>query len=243
MSVQEIFNLPVVKEVEKNILDLQRDIEVSYGLSDTSTAIIRRLLLVRKHLLDHEFVMDEMYKGLLGDFNEALRQQLVAMRYNAIKSYNAVMLTDVDGDIEVTGKCYLGYGYPKIHPVQTIRAKKMWCMLNETLDHYNRNYENGVCDGWRYPRGDGYTDSENYLLYLNDEVDNWDDWFFGNKLTADMHLIHPINQLLEVTCFSIFDLLWVRDFNIEITVETDYDTYKGDMQVDDLDWSKYDYSD
>ena len=58
-----------------------------------------------------------------------------------------------------------------------------------------------------------------------------------------MHLIHPINQLLEVTCFSIFDLLWVRDFNIEITVETDYDTYKGDMQVDDLDWSKYDYSD
>lgn len=243
MNVQEIFDLPAIKEVERNVLDLQRDIETGHGNDDNNVAIIKQLLLVRKHLLDREFVMDETYKSLLGEFNDALRQQLIAMRNNAIKAYNAVTLTDVDGDAEVTGECYLGYGYSKIHPVQTIRAKKMWCMLNETLDHYNRNYENGVCDGWRYPRGDGYTDSENYLLYLNDEVDNWDDWFFGNKMTADMHLIHPVNQLLESTYFSIFDLLWVRDFSIEVTVETDYDTYKDEEQGDDLDWSKYDYKD
>lgn len=243
MSVQDIFNLPAIKEIEKNILDLQRDIEMGHGNSDTNSSMIKRLLLIRKHLLDHKFVMDETYKGLLGEFNDALRKQLVVMRNNAIKAYNAVMLTDIDGDVEVSVKCYLGYSYSKLHPVQTIREKKMWCVLNETLDHYNRNYENGVCDGWRYPRGDGYTDSENYLLYLNDEVDNWDDWFFGNKLTADMHLIHPLNQLLESTSFSIFDLLWVRDFCIEITVERDYDTYKGEEQDDDLDWSKYDYKD
>lgn len=243
MDVLEIFNLPAIKEIEKNILDLQRDIETSHGLSDTSSAIIRRLLLIRKHLLDHEFVMDETYKALLEDFNESLSKQLVAMRNNAIKAYNAVMLTDLEGDVEVTGKCYLGYVYPKIHPVQTTRAKKMWCMLNETLDHYNRNYKDGVCDGWCYPRGDGYTDSENYLLYLNDDVDNWDDWFAGNKMTADMHIIHPVNQLLESTYFSIFDLLWVRNFSIEITVETDYDSYDEDMEGDALDWSKYDYKD
>ena len=105
MNVQEVFNLPAIKEIEKNILDLQRYIDTAHGLSDTDTATIRRLLLIRKHLLDHEFVLDESYKRLLGEFNEALRQQLVAMRNNAIKAYNAVLLTDVEGDIEVTGKC------------------------------------------------------------------------------------------------------------------------------------------
>ena len=43
--------------------------------------------------------------------------------------------------------------------------------------------------------------------------------------------------------FSIFDLLWVRDFNIEINIEADYDTYSTDSHGDDLDWGKYDYYD
>ena len=34
------------------------------------------------------------------------------------------------------------------------------------------------------------------------------------------------HNLYEHTCFSIFDLLWVRDFNVEISVEYDYATYK-----------------
>jgi hypothetical protein len=43
--------------------------------------------------------------------------------------------------------------------------------------------------------------------------------------------------------FSIFDLLWVRDFNIEISVEADYDTYPVDYVRDNLDWDKCDYFD
>lgn len=35
----------------------------------------------------------------------------------------------------------------------------------------------------------------------------------------------------------------VRDFSIEITVETDYHTDKENTDGDDLDWSKYDYND
>ena len=54
-------------------------------------------------------------------------------------------------------------------------------------------------------------------------------------------LIHPVHYLLDHTCFSIFDLLWVRDFNVEITVETNYDTYSEYSEYDDLDWTKCDY--
>lgn len=246
MTVQEVFDLPSIREIEKNILDIQRDVEVKRGYNRTDAATIRRLLLIRKHLLDNEFAMSDEYKRLFVEFNDALRKQLIGMRNEGIKAYGSLVKADIVGDKEVVGKCYLGYEYSSIHPIQTIRAKKMWCMLNESLDDYNPHYENGVIDGlgWVYPR-DKETDTESYMLYLNSTPDNWNDWFIGKgkELTDDLRIIHPVHNLLDYTAFSIFDLLWVRDFNIEITVETDYDTYKGCMQVDDLDWSKYDYSD
>ena len=34
---------------------------------------------------------------------------------------------------------------------------------------------------------------------------------------------------------TIFDLLWVRDFNMEIHVEVDYSTYKTDDN-NEIDW-------
>ena len=79
------------------------------------------------------------------------------------------------------------------------------------------------------------------MLYLNNDADNWNDWFVDKDATKDMNLIHPVHYLLDHTCFSIFDLLWVRDFNVEITVETDFDFNKNGMYADGLDWSKYDY--
>lgn len=247
MTVREIFDLPSIKEIEKNILDIQRDIEVRRcGSIKNGEDVIRSLLKILKHLLDNEFVMDGNYKQLFSDFNDSLRQQLIEMRNKGIEMYNAVKVAGICEDVEVLGKCYLGYEFSRIHPIQTIRAKKMWCMLNETLDNYNAHYENGVIDGWGwlYPR-DKETDTENYMLYLNSSPDNWNDWFIGKgrKFTDDMHMIHPVHHLLDYTSFSIFDLLWVRDFSIEITVETDCNTYKTDYQGDDLDWSKYDYSD
>lgn len=63
------------------------------------------------------------------------------------------------------------------------------------------------------------------MLYLSEKTDNWNEGL-NPELTSDMHLIYPFHNLYEHTCFSIFDLLWVRDFNVEISVEYDYATYK-----------------
>ena len=63
------------------------------------------------------------------------------------------------------------------------------------------------------------------MLYLSEKTDNWNEGL-NPELTSDMHLIYPFHNLYEHTCFSIFDLLWVRDFNVKISVEYDYATYK-----------------
>lgn len=57
--------------------------------------------------------------------------------------------------------------------------------------------------------------TEHQVLYLDDNLDNWNEGL-DRKLTEDMHLIFPFHNLYSHMEFSIFNLLWVRDFNIEV---------------------------
>lgn len=143
----------------------------------------------------------------------------------------------------VKGICFLGYEYSKIHPVQAVRSKKMWAMLNGTMDDFMPLYDDGACRfeiyTWRNPV---HIQSENEMLYLKEEPDNWNEGL-DRELTKDMHLTHAFHNLYEHLDFSIFDLLWVRNFNIELHAEIDYHTYKNDEFSNNLDWSKCDYFD
>ena len=79
------------------------------------------------------------------------------------------------------------------------------------------------------------------MLYLDDCLDNWNE-MLDKEMTKDMHLVYPFHTFFTDMDFSIYDLLWVRDFNIEITTESDYDSYpEGDNKYDDIDWNKFDY--
>ena len=81
-------------------------------------------------------------------------------------------------------------------------------------------YEGGV-DAW-YCSGRN-SGSENELLYLNDTTDNWNEGF-DQEMTKDMHLIFAVHNLFQHMEFSIFDLLWVREFEITVDVSTYYST-------------------
>ena len=214
MTVQEIFNTKAVQEIETEILNLQYETEKRRLFRDSEGFAIKSLLGIRRNILHDYFVMDEKYKLLLSEFNEALKLQLIDMRNRTIKLYESLKGNDVKNDMVVRGKCFLGYEYSKIHPVQTVRAKKMWAMLNGTMDDF----------------------------MPQEEPDNWNEGL-DRELTKDMHLIHAFHNLYEHMDFSIFDLLWVRDFNVELHAEIDYHTYKSDEYGDDLDWSKCDYWD
>jgi len=242
MTVQEIFNSTAVRSIEDQILFLYHEIGRNHWHDDENKKAIRSLLEVRRRILNSMFVLDEQNKHLLAEFNEAMKQQLIEMRKRVIDLYNKVYLPDMDGRIEVEGKCFMGYEYSKIHPVQSMRAKKMWAVLNGSLDDYIFLYcEDGV-NSFYINNYDPKIESENELLYLNEELDNWNEGL-DSEMTKDMHLTYAFHNLFSHLDFSIFDLLWVRDFNIEIHVEYDYHTYDNEEYGDDLHWDKCDYFD
>lgn len=243
-KVQEIFNSAVVKDIENEILMMQHEIERKRYNYEVGEEVIECLLGTRKHLLNKMFVMDEESKQLLSDFNEALKAQMIEMRKRAISLYKSNVNSGLLSSFTLKAKCFMGYEYSKIHPIQTMRAKKMWAVLNGSLADYMPLYMDGV-DNFEldYVEGsDSVFPSENQILYLDEEIDNWNDEL-DQEMTKDMHLIHPFHNLYSHLDFSIFDLLWVRDFNIELSLESDYSTFPEDYSGDDLDWSKYDFDD
>ena len=220
MTIQEIYDTRPVETVEYEILDLQRQSEKDLWGRETGKVAIKSLLEVRKAILNEMFVLDEHYLQLINDFNEAIKQQMIEMRRRTIALYESVAKVGLPGTLEVEGKCFLGYDYPALHPIQDERAKKMWNILNGTIDDYIPLY----CDGFGQFHIDTYhfpspeIMSEQQMLYLGEETDNWNEGL-DREMTKDMHLIYPFHNLFEHMVFSIFDLLWVRDFNIELNVE------------------------
>lgn len=183
------------------------------------------------------FILTDEYKHLLTEFNEKLIEALLEMRWQTIKMYNGTIDADMY-NVETTGKVYMSYKYPVTHPIQTMRAKKIWAVLNNSFDYYMPMYEDGIEHLRLYK--DGEIPSENQLLYLTEDIDNWNEGL-DRETTADMHLCHGFHNLISHNDFSIFDLLWVRDFSIEITSESKHCT--GSEDRDDIDWGKSDYSD
>ncbi len=204
------------------------DIKKAYGLCHSLRMIFSKNTIkdAARLAMARWYKMDEHYRQLLEEFNAAMREQLKIMRLETIKAYSAVIETGISGKIEAVGKCFMGYVYSRIHPIQTVRAKKIWEVLSGALDEYDPLYEDGVIsNGWHYQGGKPET--ENVMLYLSEKRDNWNEGLDCNQ-TRNMNIIHAVHNLYDHTAFSIFDLLWVRDFNMEIHVEVDYSTYKTD---------------
>ena len=185
MTIQEIFNCPAVREIELQIILLLRKSEKNGRSGDADSIALTHLLKVRKNLLDSMFIMNDEYNALLSEFNDALTEQLLEMRKQTIQMRDAILNINIEGnEIEAVGKCFLGYEYPKNHPIQTYRAKAIW---------------------------------------------------FDREMTKDMHLTRVFHNIYEHMEFSIFDLLWVRDFNIEVSVEVDSSSYPTGYEEEDID--------
>ena len=220
MTIQEIYDTQPVKKVEYEILEIQFQSEKGMWGWETGKVAIQSLLKIRKTIMNDMFVLDKHYLQLISDFNEAMKQQMIEMRKRTIALFESVAEANLPGTIEVEGRCFLGYDYPPLHPIQDDRAKRMWDILNGTIDDYVPLYSKGFSQF----RIDTFHSiipeivSEYKMLYMDDELDNWNEGL-DREMTKDLHLIYPFHDLFEHMEFSIFDLLWVRDFNIELNVE------------------------
>lgn len=104
-----------------------------------------------------------------------MTEQLLEMRKQTIQMRDAILNINIEGnEIEAVGKCFLGYEYPKNHPIQTYRAKAIWCVLNGTWDDYIPLYSEGVDGGFRLC-SDEEPPSEIQFLYYEEGLDIWNE--------------------------------------------------------------------
>ena len=233
MTVQEIFKTPAVEVVELEILNVVSDSFRHPHVRDTNV-VVQHLLEVRKSILNQLFVLTPEYKQLLSDFNQALIMAQLKMRSQLLATRQAMQQTDLC-EVEFVGKVFMSYKYPKTHPVQNMRAKKMWGVLSGSYDNYIPLYEDGVnmLHLWK----DEEAPSEDELIYLG-ETCNWNEGLDRDK-TEDMNLCYAFHALYEECEFSIFDFLWVRDFCIEVSCEETH--YTGSPDRDNLNWEQADF--
>ena len=236
MTAKEIFEHPAVKAVEIEILDILRD-EKRYREGKDAKLAVQHLLSVRKRIINGMFEWTDEYFSLLSEFNNALVHAQCEMRERLSRLSESINETGLE-NLEFQGKVFLSYKYSAIHPVQSIRAKKMWNVLNGSYDKFMPLYKDGVND--IYFTGQETIPSEKEAVYLSEETENWNERLDREK-TKDIKLCYAFHNLYEHTTFSILDLLWVRDFCIEINAESTQ--YTGSTDWDDIDWEKYDYND
>ena len=236
MTVKEIFDHPDVKAVEIEILDILTD-EKHYREGNDSKLAVQHLLSVRKRIINGMFEWTDEYFSLLSEFNNALVHAQFEMRERLSRLSESVNETGLE-DLEFQGKVFMSYKYSVIHPVQNIRARKMWNVLNGSYDDFMPLYKDGV--NGIYFKGQKTIPSEKEAVYLSEETENWNEGLDREK-TKDMKLCYAFHNLYDHTTFSILDLLRVRDFCIEINAESTH--YTGSTDWDDIDWEKYDYDD
>ncbi len=238
MDINKITNSTDLIKIESKLVEIfsrLAPVNSPYGMcafNEEGKEIVESLFKSRKELLDSMFVMDDEYKLLLYDFNEAIKLVLIDLRHKAIEAYNATVGIDPKAEVRVAAKCYLGCTYPELHPIQTLRAKKMWAILTGACGDFEPKYKDGVLGfGFRYSDRDD--DSENRILYMKKEPFNWNEGL-DEALTQDMNLTYAFYNLHHhCNIFSIFDLLWVREFSTEITVTTS--THREDI-IKELGW-------
>ena len=235
MTVKEIFDHPAVKAVEIEILGILRD-EKRYREGKDAKLAVQHLLSVRKRILNGMFEWTDENFMLLSEFNNALVHAQCEMRERLSRLSESINETGLE-NMEFKGKVFLSYKYSEIHPVQSIRAKKMWNVLNGSYDKFMPLYKdcvNDICF-----TGQEAIPLEKEAVYLSEETENWNEGLDRDK-KKDMKLCYAFHNLYEHTTFSILDLLWVRDFCIEINAESTH--YTGSTDWDDIDWEKYDYN-
>ena len=219
MDIKHVFEDSRIVMLEEEIA--RRSEQCRY--TDEEKHVMKHLLEERCNVLWHLNVYDDDTKQLLVDFNNALRKACTELHRRTMFTYREYLHRgDFLGDFEVEGKIYLCHGYPAFHIVQTETAKQVWDAL--TQGGFCALYDDGCAWPLRFsmeypPKCSGHESLEAWLG-MEDENDNWNDGL-DREWSKDLHLIQPFHNLYDHCYFSLYDLIYVREFNLEVHVEFD----------------------
>lgn len=122
----------------------------------------------------------------------------------------------------------------------SVAVKAIWAMLTDTDDSCMDCMYGEEGAHRFFVRGNAEAPTEHDCIYLGGEPDNWNEGL-DREMTGDMHLCYAFHNLYDHCLFSIFDLLWVRDFFITVSSES-YDCL-GIADEDEIDWHKAQFDD
>lgn len=107
---------------------IEREILLKYehapcDYSDCDCLLSLRKAMINERVLAHQ---EEILPDIIA-FNDALREALREMYDRAHYIWNSIKENKTFGDyLELTAKCYLGYDYPALHPIQGDDRDNLW---------------------------------------------------------------------------------------------------------------------
>lgn len=217
MDIYKVFEDPRIKMLENDIA-LWND---HCRYTDEEKHVMKQLLRCRSNVLYELNVYDSDMHQLLVSFNDRLRKACAELYNKVMTTYEEYCnRTDSFGDFEVEGKIYLGAEYPNHHPLQTETAKQVWDAL--TQGGFEPLYDDGCA--WslhcskEYPPEHGGCETFEKWIGMEDENDNWNEEL-DREWSKDLHMIQPFHNLYDHCNFSLYDLIYVHDFDLEVHIQ------------------------
>lgn len=175
------------------------------------------LLEMRKRMINSRVLahQEDILQDII-DFNEALTMALRNMYDRAHNIWNSIKENGVySDDVELTAKCFLSSGYPKLHPIQCKDREEIWHALCDS--GWNHLYENGVSLP-TFTLPDNINTSFDSLIGMDCPPPNWNEGL-DLELTKGLHLTYAFHNLFDHMNFAITDFIYVREFETKINIE------------------------
>jgi len=192
------------------------------GRKNQAAERIEHLKLERWRLMRDSFEWTDENVSRIEQMNERMKEALLVMRRRTIEVYESLKAwCTPDKDLHVKGTLW----------VEEMAAFEGWeqdedmeAMLFDIMTRkpYCGFYVNSVSMGYDLwydaTHQDADYDTENELLYLGENTDNWNELMNLEK-TAHLHLVYGVHNLYEHCQWSLQDLLGILSYRTKIEIE------------------------
>ena len=193
-----------------------------WGKEQRAAERISDLKLERWRLMRDSFEWTDENVSRIEQMNERMKEALLVMRRRTIEVYESLKAwCTPDKDLHVKGTLW----------VEEMAAFEGWeqdedmeAMLFDIMTRkpYCGFYVNSVSMGYDLwydaTHQNADYDTENELLYLGENTDNWNELMNLEK-TAHLHLVYGVHNLYEHCQWSLQDLLGILSYRTKIEIE------------------------
>lgn len=213
-----------IRQLEKRMAKIYK----IYGRKDLeyyAAECIDDLKLQRWCLLRDSFEWTDENVARLEAANEQLKEALLDMRRQTIEVYEAVRKRiTTDQNLYVYGSLWVKEMAFENWQHDEDMQYDMFDIM--TSSPYSGFYSvGGVSMTYDFYHDEIHSDSpddadksENYLLYLENTVDNWNELMPIEK-TGHLHLVYAIHNLYEHCNWSLQDILAIKSYHTKIEIE------------------------